>query len=60
LEGDFVNGLLGEDKPLTDEEIDRDVEKSVEAINQAKVETLEAESLHEAPFQDWEPVRRRA
>ncbi|HJP54225.1 MAG TPA: hypothetical protein QF556_05935 [Rhodospirillales bacterium] len=36
---------LGKDKPLTDEEIDRDVEKSVEAINQAKVETLEAESL---------------
>ncbi len=36
---------LGEDKPPTDEEIDREVEKSVEAIKQAKVETLEADGL---------------
>jgi hypothetical protein len=36
---------LGEDEPLTDEEIDRDVEKSVEAIKHAKVETLEADGL---------------
>ncbi len=36
---------LGEDEPLTDEEIDRDVEKTVEAIKQAKVETLEADGL---------------
>ncbi len=41
---------LGEDEPLTDGEIDREVEKSVEAIKQAKVETLEADGLLEVSW----------
>ena len=40
-----IASALGEDEPLTDEQIDREVEKSVEAIKQAKVETLEADGL---------------
>ncbi len=43
---------LGEDETLTDEDIDREVEKSVEAIKQAKMETLEAGDLLDLSWGD--------